>query len=381
MRTTLRVAANAPKMLDDWSEILDRLGHPLRVIGVIEEYLYPETSNIFFYRNVNTGNIVFQRPKEIEEKDLRDHRDRIMLAEKGFTKSQERLAKKLQSMWRGYKVRTRFRIIIRAKAICVTAQQRFLDHPDNDQHLFNYTLYVQVVLNDYDRARPLYIEMLRKMTHRGPDIAQILYAYAIFSFVVHDQEFEECMSFVERGKVAEEKQYNYLRRQKLKGVDMRGYENYKDIPVSQGSTFELANIGFFHYTTTVKQVSEVFHNYAACSFLIYHDFEKAFDAYLKAFQLDPFNKKCRQNYDSMMLHVCDGDPQKVDQVANARMQVLGNKDHQRQLQAAQGRALTYHRNRSAVRIQRWYSHHKGLRQYYKFLEKLRRKKRRAGLLK
>jgi ankyrin repeat protein len=381
MRTTLTVAANAPKMLDEWSEILDRLGHPLRVIGVIEEYLYPDTKNIFFYRNVNTGNIVFQRPKEIEEKDLRDHRDRIMLTEKGFTKSQERLAKKLQSMWRGYKVRTRFRIIIRAKAICVTAEKRFFDHPDNDQHLFNYTLYVQVVLNDYDRARPLYIEMLRKMTHRGPDIAQILYAYAIFSFVVHDQEFEECMSLVERGKVAEEKQYNYLRRQKLKGVDMKGYENYRDIPVSQGSTFELANIGFFHYTTTQKQVSEVYHNYAACTFLIYHNFEKAFDAYLKAFQLDPFNSKARMNYDSMMNFVCGDDPDKVDSLAKARMQVLGDKDHQRRMRADAVRAEAYHRERGAVRIQRWYSHHKGLREYYKFLERLRRKKRRAGLLK
>ena len=381
MRMTLKVAASAPTMLDEWSDILDSLGHPLRVIGVIEEYLYPGTTNINFYRNVNTGNIVFQKPKEIEEKDLRDHRDRIMLTEKGFTKNQEILAKKLQSMWRGYKVRTRFRIIIRAKNISLTAQQKFLDYPDNDQHLFNYTLYVQVVLNDYDRARPLYIEMLRKMTHRGPDIAQILYAYAIFSLVVHDQEFEECMSFVERGKVAEEKQYNYLRRQKLKGVDMKGYENYKNIPVSQGSTFELAQIGFFHYTTTYKQVSEVYHNYAASTFLIYRDFDKAFDAYLKAFQLDPFNHKCRMNYDSMMKFVCGDDPNKVDKVAKARMQLLHDKDHKRNMQAEAVRIEAHRRQQCAVRIQRWYSHHKGLRNYYKFVEKLRRKKRRAGLIK
>ena len=381
MQRTLEVAATAPKMLDGWGEILDMLGHPLRVVGIFEEYLYPDTNNIYFYRNSNTGNVVFQKPQEIVDKDLQDHRDRIMLREKGFTKNQERLAKKLQSMWRGYKVRTRFRIIIRAKSICVHAEQKFLDNPDNEQNMFNYTLYVHVVKHDYDRARPLYIEMLRKMTHRGPDIAQILYAYAIFSYVVHDQEFEEAVSLVERARVAEEKQYNYLRRQKLKSVDMRAYENYKDISVTPGSSFELAHIGFFHLTTTQIQKSESYHNYAASAFLIYGDFEKAFDAYLKAFQLDPFNSKCRMNYNSMMAFVCGDNSEKVDKVAMSRMQVIGDKDHKRRMQIDKARAEAFHRQRCAVRIQRWYSHHKGLREYYKFVDKLRRKKRRAGLIK
>ena len=381
LQHTLHVAASAPKMLDEWEDLLEGLGHPYRVVGVIEEYLYPGTSNIYFYRNTVTGNISFEKPKEIAEKDLQKHRDRMMIMEQGFTKNQVILARRLQAMWRGYKVRFRFRLIIRAKAICTTAEKKFLREPDNEQHLFNYVLYLQVVKNDYDRARPLYVELLRKMTHRGPDIAQILYAYAIFAFVVHDQEFEECISLVERGKAAEEKQYNYLRRQKLKGVDMRGYENYKDIEVSRGSCFELASIGFFQHAATQNPTSEVLHNYAACTFLVYRDFEKAFETFLRSFQLDPFNVKCRKNYDSMMTFVCGNDPERISQVAGERMQALSNRDHQRQMQLENARAEAFKREKCATRIQRWYSHHKGLREYYKLVDKLRRKKKRAKLLK
>lgn len=83
----------------------------------------------------------------------------------------------------------------------------------------------------------------------------------------------------------------------------------------------------------------------------------------------------------MMNFVCEGDRTKVESVAKSRMQVLHDKDHKRNMQAEAVRAEAHHRQHCAVRIQRWYPHHKGLRNYYKFLEKLRRKKRRAGMIK
>lgn len=56
--------------------------------------------------------------------------------------------------------------------------------------LSNYTLYVHVVLHNYDRCRSLYGKMMEFMTQRGVDNAFVLYSYAIFVAVNMEEDWE-----------------------------------------------------------------------------------------------------------------------------------------------------------------------------------------------
>ena len=379
MQTTFQVAANAPVLITDWEPILDQVGYPVRTVGIIEEYIYPGTHKIYFYRNFETGKITFEKPKELVMKDRKDYIARTMLREKGYTPDELWLALKIQALWRGHKVRMMYGFIVRATAICVRAETDYLSFPDSDRNLFNYTLYCHVVLHDYTRARPLYIENLRRMAYKGPDVAQILYAYAIFSFVTHDQDVEECNSLIHRARAAEQQQYNYLRKQqhRAKMFAQKDEEEtaYEDIPVTPGKSFELAHVGFFRYMCNLKNNSDGFHNYAVCRFLVYEDFSSAFDAFMGAFKSDPMNKRLRANYDAMLEHFFGSNQNLKDEIVNKRMQFLAAKDNREKIEQRARIELATLKNAAVTRIQKWYRHHRGLRDFYSFVARLRRKKK------
>ena len=63
-------------------------------------------------------------------------------------------------------------------------------HSQDLENLCNYTLYVHVVLHQYDRARGLYTKMMDFMNHRGVDNAFVLYSYAIFGAVTNEEDWE-----------------------------------------------------------------------------------------------------------------------------------------------------------------------------------------------
>jgi ankyrin repeat protein len=355
LQTTVHVAATAPRLLSDWEKILDVSGYPLRVVGLYEEYLYPGTKKILFYRNIETGVISFHKPKEIEKKDLMDYRAKEMYHSLGYTPAQLRLALKLQALWRGHKIRSMYVFITRATSMCLHAESKFLKEPDSDRNLFNYTLYCHVVLNDYDRARPLYIEALRRMTFKGPDVAQILYAYAIFAFVVHDEDVHECLDLVARGRAAEILHYNSIRKQQQRAAELSGGKEgagaYVDIEITVGKAFELANVGFLRYMCNLRGNSDAFHNYAACRFLVYSDFPGAFDAFMGAFKSDPMNRKLRVNYDAMMIHFFGRNQNLIDEEVNRRMRLLAEKDHEEKMARQERVDLWNHKVECASAIQ------------------------------
>jgi ankyrin repeat protein len=355
LQTTVHVAATAPRLISEWEKVLDQAGYPLRVVGLYEEYLYPGTKKIFFFRNIETGVISFHKPKEIEKKDLMEFRSRQMLIERGYTPAQLKLALKLQALWRGHKIRNMYVFISKATSICVHAESRFLSEPDSDRNLFNYTLYCHVVLHDYDRARPLYLEAMRRMTFKGPDVAQILYAYAIFAFVVHDEDVEECLHLVSRAREAEVLHYNLIRKQQQRATELSGGKEssggYVNIEITTGKAFELATVGFFRYMCNLQGSSEAFHNYAACRFLVYSDFPGAFEAFMGAFKTEPMNFKLRENYNAMMLHFFGRNQNLIDEEVNRRMRILADKDLQEKLARQERIDLWNHKIECAYSIQ------------------------------
>ena len=164
----LEIAANLPKTLYDRQPILVRAHFPRRTVGVYEEYLYPDTKNIYFYRHKVTGDCVFKKPNELKYIDDRDWAETKQRQALGYTRREEQLVIKLQALYRGYSIRLYFGYVEKAMDVSAVAQSKYMKEPDLDSNLYNYALFCHCMQQDYDRARYLYAEAIRRMVHRGP---------------------------------------------------------------------------------------------------------------------------------------------------------------------------------------------------------------------
>ena len=86
-------------------------------------------------------------------------------------------------------------------------ESEYLTNPESFQTACNYALYVHVVANDYERARRVYTQAFEKMKWRGPDSAMLLYSYAIFAFVTHDETTSTIQELLCRARAAEAEYY------------------------------------------------------------------------------------------------------------------------------------------------------------------------------
>ena len=154
---------------EDWAVVAKKALRPYRVLGVIEEFIYPDcTLNIRFYRNNLTGLFSLEKPEKLRKDDKLKQVSLEEMQVQGFTTTQVLLAVKLQSLWRGYQTRSQHKIVAAALKVSLYAEQQYLEQPDEDHHLWNYALHCFVVLQDLDRARRLYVDALRRMVDRGP---------------------------------------------------------------------------------------------------------------------------------------------------------------------------------------------------------------------
>lgn len=180
------IIVNQPKTIMEWEKVVIVCKRPNRIIGVYEEYYYPGTTDIKFYRNKITRVSSFLKPPLLENIDRQRFKDLEQLMTLGYTSKQSALAIKLQAYWRGYTIRNYYKVVGSALQISLVAESTYFAEPDVDHHLWNYTLHCHVILLDFERARRLYMEALTRMAQRGPDQAFILYAYSIFAFVTQD---------------------------------------------------------------------------------------------------------------------------------------------------------------------------------------------------
>ena len=347
-----RIIAGAPKTVAEWQALIDLVKQPRRVLGVFEEYLYPPTYDIKFYRNSSNGELTFKKPKWLKQIDIEHFNEAWAMRNFGCSLKMERLATKLQAYWRGFVTRKQFDFICRSTNICDSASEEYLKHPDSDRNLFNYALFCHVVQGDYDRARRLYIELLKRMQHKGPDIPQILYAYAIFAFVCHDADYHETLHYIERGRVAEEQNEIYIRKRDKKEPS-KAIENGT---YTHGRVFELASIGFFRYQFNMKPTEKTAHNYAVCRFLVYNDFPGSFDAFLEAFKYDPGNRRLAGNYKTMMAHFHGDSPEVVNEVKLNRLLFWTAKDDRAVVEEREAKQRWELRTKTAQRIQVFENH-------------------------
>ena len=131
-------------------------------MGVFEEYLYPGTRSIHFYRHSLTGNCLFEKPKKLQIIDDQERKDAQEVKKYGASRRQVALATRLQALWRGYKVRSYTDYVGRALEISLHAEQNYLGNPEVDSNLYNYALHCFVIVQDITRARRIFVEVCLK---------------------------------------------------------------------------------------------------------------------------------------------------------------------------------------------------------------------------
>jgi hypothetical protein len=349
-----QVASRVPKSFTDWERIVGLARRPIRTIGVSEEWLYPGSKNVFFYRHKITGKCQFKKPLELEYQDIREAAEKEQLEKYGYTFKQVGLATKLQAMWRGYRVRSYYILVERALNICDNTEKIYLNDPTNEIALYNYMVYVFVVKDDIDHARQLMTKALQIMSIKGPDVSYVLYTYAIFTFVTQDLDLIDTMMYIARAREAERRDYELWRKKFV--ADHKGDEpsSMKDrMQLRVGRSYDLANIGFYRRVAQEVKSQNAWHNYAACCYLVFDDYKSSFEAFLQAFGCDPSNKKLKQNFDVMMTHFHGDDQAKQVAIVRERMEVEAQKDLDAYNRYA-ARVDNDFKTRVVTKLQAWY---------------------------
>lgn len=367
MKQIVNIVKNLPKTIREWEDLVDEARRPIRVVGVFEEYLYPKTRKIYFYRHQTRNAFTFEKPLRLKLLDNEVFYEQKYVRIHGASNKQIELAVKLQAMWRGYKIRSYYVSIEKALEISINAERLYLTDPSKDSHLLNYALHCHAKLHDYDRARRLYIETLRRMEWKGPDVAIILYSYCIFSLVSMDQDYADILMLLTRAKKAEESRENLVRRKRGE----RESEAIKNGTYAHGKVFEFATVGFFKNAAASLENAEAWHNYAVCKFLVYHDFLSSFDAFLCAFKYGATtDHRLKANFDLMMRAFHGNDKDHLAEIVRLRMRTLAEQKELVENDKTQRRNMARKRSISATKIKRWFKQRKFIRGYNSFIKKI-----------
>lgn len=424
----LLLIAKMPRTLADWAMILDKAKRPVRVMGAYEEWAYPGQRGVFFYRHALTGACEFVKPLKLIIFDDECHAEAIQLKKFGATLKQIALATKLQALWRGYQVRHYSQSIEKALRICQRAEDKYLNAPEVDSNVYNFALYSLTFRQDIERARRLFVESLRRMQWRGPDVAFVLYAYAIFGLITDDEEYADVKKFIVRAHeaedyhnrlvrakyLAEENAINFdytplgayadsnakkgppLKKKKaekkavakndtsdlmlLLGDQMNrvAEEEDEDTAFNYGRCFDLAHVGFFQYTASTINNASAWEALAICRFLVYNDFKASFDAFLEAFKFEPKNQRIRAHFDIMMSHFFGHNKEVHDEMTKLRLRHHAQLDADREEMRRIHRDLAKKRWKAASKIKRWYKERRQQRIFTAFLTMVREKIRRQA---
>jgi ankyrin repeat protein len=350
------------KSLTDWADTIEKARFPTRVVGVYEEYLYPGTTDIYFFRHSINGACSFTKPKKLIMHDEQQEVFRSQLKTMGATIPQINLTIKLQAIWRGFQVRNYYHFLEKAMEISQSAEKKYLENPEKDANLYNYSLHCFTVLQAIDRARNVYIESLSRMQWRGPDIAFVLYSYCVFGLTSGDEEYVDILPLIARAKKAEFVRMLEI-RQKIdseitsKTIAMNAISQGNAVTLTSqqllatlnnnnsgsntisvqtsalpkedeyryGKVFDLANTGFFKYAANTINNGLAWMSFAICRFIVYDDFPASFDAFMVAFTCDPDNPTIKKTFQFMMTHFHGPDKKIQDDVIKKRMRYHAQK--------------------------------------------------------
>lgn len=369
---------NLPAMtIEDWGKIIYQAKWPVRTAGMYEVYQYPGSRNLLFYRHIMTGQCSFQKPRKLAYLDEQEEREAAERLKYGATLHQIALVIKLQSMWRGYSIRNYYKKVEKSLEISRFAEEKYLTAPGRDLHAYNYALFLLTFDQDIPHSRRVFMDALRRMQHRGPDVAFVLFSYAIYAMKSGDEEWEDIIVLRDRARKAEriyflELRTKLSRQAHREGTQLNGMSSSQnnastlsaklraevqqarqfgadedrtvqtslddgsiasqadDGSVTEeklegrvgryGKSYDLAHVGFFRYCAQSHNNAFGYELLALCRFLVYDDFSGAFRSFMQAFHYAPDDPALRHNFDLMLTHYFGKSRAKKDMIVRSKMQ-------------------------------------------------------------
>ena len=360
-RSKLSCMSSAPRTLVEWRKLVKEIRTPVRVIGVVAEYLYPNTS-ISFYCHTVTGHCSFGRLLPLEKIIQDEDREATEVRVLGHTTAEGILAAYLQKLWKSYKGEKKRMLTERISVLSSNAESAYLISPQVDRNMYNYALTAFNAFQDYSLASSLLRESMVRMEGNGPDLGFVLYTYAVYGFVSHEMDYTDVVILLERARVAEkradEEMKVMLKTPELSdgNYDIRGpavtamrstsITATENIPgeilnrkrfdkktslsarkrnFHHGVCYETAHVGYYQQNARTLNNAEAWHQLASVEFLVFNNFDAAFIAFMEAQKLDKRNAKIRSNFAIMMARYHGNDGEHIRRIINDKVILLGRK--------------------------------------------------------
>ena len=267
-----------------WKQCQRQAHPPKQEIGIFAQYTLSGTPwtweerrvkrdgiffrDVIFYANTITKSATWSKPKGWK---FTDHRGYYAL--------------RLQTFWRARIAKRRIRLLTKSKLLLENAPTQDLDKATHDiVDLCNYTLYLHIVLHDYDRARKFYAKMLDFMNNRGVDNAFILYSCAIFGAVTIEEDWVVIKDYARRAKVADK----MIQRRK------------NEVSEQVKSSYHVATWAFYYQSISNDHRAKSLHNYALCQMLVANDLEGARKSFIESLTLEPKDKHIVLNFNVLL---------------------------------------------------------------------------------
>lgn len=220
-----------------------------------------------------------------------------MLAELGYDPEEVKGATVLQSKWRGKVERRKWRRRKRGIALMHNCEMTYLKNPKKISAMCNYAIYLHAIKQDYGRAAQLWDKTVTAMQRRGPDVASVLWGYAVFQCsTVAEEDFDVIWKLCERAREVE-----YADQDAHYGRMMKKGERIKATSVEWVPSFALARDGYFLQATLDKRRdANAFHNYAVCLSLYDADYAAAEAYFLRAINCAPHDATIIRNFNLML---------------------------------------------------------------------------------
>lgn len=248
-----------PRTESQWRVLRKDGSYLRREVNRWEERVVDQTYDVRFYVDKIRLKCQWDKPKDVVKFDSKEAEESIQLRLWGFTKAQERVATKLQAIWRGRQMARTFRLMVKAKKLMIGSDTRYLNNPNSIENMVNYMLYLTCFPpQNYERARVLYSKAFDFMLARGPDNSLILYAYTIFVCSTREEDDHSITDYVLRA---------------------RARPNHR-------KKFELAEKGYYRMAAIMNPADEKCqHLYALCLQWVNKDYKQAEEYYIRAMEI------------------------------------------------------------------------------------------------
>lgn len=266
-----------------WIQMQMEAGPAKRELGVYAEYILSGNPKTWKERNLIKRHGKYYRDVSIYVNTITGRMSWTKPKGWVFNNVKEYYALRVQTFWRARVAKRKINVLVKANRLLTNTFDSERNVSDIVS-LCNYTFYVHVNLHDYDKARPLYGQMMNYMEMRI-DNEWVLYSYAIFAAVSGEQDWEEIKDCERRAK------FDAKRR--------------KESGRLANSVYSIASAAFYLQAVSNEDspgasASENWHNYAMCQMLVHHDLPGARRSFLRALKLNPHNKTLISNFNALL---------------------------------------------------------------------------------